>query len=104
MKNKIYNWLFNLSSNNGFDKIQSIAFAQNYVDDKIALNMIKEQYINVELKEKFENMCIKSFKLQKKLIFEKDDKLINFKSTYCCENIYNGNKKKCDLCNHSLKY
>ena len=104
MKKKIYEWLYKLSLNNGLNEKESISFAQNYVDDKIALNMIKKQYINIKLKNNFENICIKSFNLQKKIKFKEDRKLINFKSTYCCKNIYNGNKKRCDLCNQLLKF
>ena len=71
MKFKIYDWLYHLALNNNLTEKESKAFAQNYIDDKIGLNMIKKQYINKELKKNFENICIKSFKLQKKLILQK---------------------------------
>ena len=104
MKSKIYDWLYNLALNNDLTEKKAKAFAQNYIDDKIGLNMIKKQYINKELKKKFENICVKSFKLQKNVNFTKDTKLKNYKSSYCCENIYNGNKIYCDLCNRLLKF
>lgn len=104
MKSKIYDWLYHLALNNNLTEKESKAFAQNYIDDKIGLNMIKKQYINKKLKKNFENICVKSFKLQKNVKFKKDTKLKNYKSSYCCENIYNGNKKYCDLCNRLLKF
>ena len=30
--------------------------------------------------------------------------MTNYKSTFCCETIYHGNKKKCDHCNQNLKF
>ena len=104
MKSKIYDWLYTLGINNDLTERESKAFARNYIDDKVGLNMIKKQYINKELRKKFENICVKSFKLQKSVTFTKDSKLKNYKSSYCCENVYNGNKKKCDLCNRLLKF
>ena len=55
MKLKIYDWLYHLALNNNLTEKESKAFAQNYIDDKIGLNMIKKQYINKKLKKNFEN-------------------------------------------------
>ena len=103
MKKKIYIWLYKLALNNKLKKNQAKSFAKNYIDDIFIFNIIKKQYIDKNLKKNFENICTKSFKLQNNLKITKDIKLKNYKSTYCCKNIYNGNKKKCDICNRLLK-
>ena len=103
-KTIIYEWLFKLALNNNLTDKEAKGFAQNYIDDKIGLNMIKKQYIDKNLKKNFENICIKSFKLQKKIKYKKDLKFKNYKNKYCCKNIYHGNKKYCDLCNRLLKF
>ena len=51
MKSKIYDWLYTLGINNDLTERESKAFARNYIDDKVGLNMIKKQYINKNLKK-----------------------------------------------------
>ena len=103
-KQVIYEWLYHLTfHHNGGNQKQSIAFAKNYIDDKIALDYVKTQYKNLNLKHIFEQDIINSIKKQNSIKFTKDKKMTNYKSTFCCETIYHGNKKKCDHCNQNLK-
>ena len=98
MKKKIEEWLFNFyMANNNYNKKGSLSFVKNYLDDKIAYNYIKKIYKNNILKKEFEENSIKSFNLQNNIKKENDKKINNNKSTYCCKNIYHGNKKKCDI-------
>ena len=100
----IYTWLFNMGCKNGLNRKQSLAFARNYIEDKIALKDIKRRFrINV-LKKDFERMTINSLQLQSLLKYDYDNSFKNFKSTQCCNNFYNGNKKKCDICKQDLKF
>ena len=104
-KQVIYEWLYHLTfHHNGGNQKQSIAFAKNYIDDKIALDYVKTQYKNLNLKHIFEQDVINSIKKQNSVKFTKDKKITNYKSTFCCETIYHGNKKKCDHCNQNLKF
>ena len=104
-KTIIYEWLYNLTfHHNGGNQKQSIAFAKNYIDDKIALDYVKTQYNNLNLKHIFEQDVIKSIQAQNDIKITKDKKMTNYKSTFCCETIYNGNKKKCDHCKQNLKF
>tara|TARA_B100001121_G_C18673985_1_gene615335 strand:+ start:1194 stop:1514 length:321 start_codon:yes stop_codon:yes gene_type:complete len=104
-KQVIYEWLYHLTfHHNGGNQKQSIAFAKNYIDDKIALDYVKTQYKNLNLKHIFEQDIINSIKKQNSIKFTKDKKMTNYKSTFCCETIYHGNKKKCDHCNQNLKF
>ena len=104
-KQVIYEWLYYLTfHHNGGNQKQSIAFAKNYIDDKIALDYVKTQYKNLNLKHIFEQDIINSIKKQNSIKFTKDKKMTNYKSTFCCETIYHGNKKKCDHCNQNLKF
>ena len=52
----------------------------------------------------FETTTINSLKLQASIKYNYDNPFKNFKSTYCCNNFYNGNKKKCDICKCDLKF
>ena len=52
----------------------------------------------------FEKNTIESLKLQASIKYDCDNPFKNFKSTYCCNNFYNGNKKKCDICKLDLKF
>ena len=97
-KNNVHNWLINIVYKNGLNKKQSLAFARNYTEDKTALQNITKLYNNHILKQEFEKNTINSLK------FTKDNPFTNFKSTYCCNNFYNGNKKKCDICKNDLKF
>ena len=104
-KTIIYEWLYNLTfHHNGGNQKQSIAFAKNYIDDKIALDYVKTQYNNLNLKHIFEQDVIKSIQAQNAIKIVRDKKMTNYKSTFCCETIYNGNKKKCDHCKQNLKF
>ena len=104
-KTIIYEWLYNLTfHHNGGNQKQSIAFAKNYIDDKIALDYVKTQYNNLNLKHIFEQDVIKSIQAQNDIKITKNKKMTNYKSTFCCETIYNGNKKKCDHCKQNLKF
>ena len=104
-KQVIYEWLYHLTFHyNGGNQKQSIAFAKNYIDDKIALDYVKTQYKNLNLKHIFEQDVINSIKKQNSIEFVKDKKMRNYKSTFCCKTIYNGNKKICDYCNQNLKF
>ena len=104
-KQVIYDWLYHLVfHHNGGNQTKSIAFAKNYIDDKIALDYVKTQYKNLNLKHIFEQDVINSIKKQNSIEFTKDKKITNYKSTFCCETIYHGNKKKCDHCNQNLKF
>lgn len=105
MKKKIEEWLLNFYMvNNNYNKKGGVSFVKNYLDDKIAYNYIKKIYKNNILKKEFEENSIKSFNLQNNIKKENDKKINNNKSTYCCKNIYRGNKKKCDICNNNLKF
>ena len=97
-KNNVHNWLINIVYKNCLNKKQSLAFARNYTEDKTALQNITKLYNNHILKQEFEKNTINSLK------FTKDNPFTNFKSTYCCNNFYNGNKKKCDICKNDLKF
>ena len=104
-KTVIYEWLYNLIyHHNGGNKKQSVGFAKNYVDDKIALEYVKTQYKNLTLKHIFEQNMIHLIQQQTIVEFIKDIKMTNYKSTFCCQNIYNGNTKKCYQCNQNLKF
>jgi len=103
-KDKIYNWLFNIGYKNGLSRKQSIAFARNYIEDEIALKDMKRRFIINILKEDFERTTINSLQLQSLLKYDYDNPFKNFKSTQCCSNFYNGNKKKCDICKRDLKF
>ena len=104
-KQIIYDWLYYLVfHHNGGNQKQSIAFAKNYIDDKIALDYVKTQYNNLNLKHIFEQDVIKSIKKQNSIEFTEDKKMRNYKNTFCCQTIYHGNKKKCDHCNQNLKF
>tara|TARA_Y100000816_G_C26096308_1_gene580297 strand:- start:1920 stop:2237 length:318 start_codon:yes stop_codon:yes gene_type:complete len=103
-KSNVHNWLLNIVYKNGLNKKQSLAFARNYTEDKTALKDITKRYNNHILKQEFEKNTINSLKLQLSLKFTKDNPFTNFKSTYCCNNFYNGNKKKCDICKNDLKF
>jgi hypothetical protein len=103
-KDKIYNWLFTIGYKNGLNKRHAQAFARNYTEDKTALKDMKRRFkINV-LKEDFERTTINSLQLQSLLKYDYDNPFKNFKSTKCCNNFYNGNKKKCDICKRDLKF
>ena len=105
MKKKIEEWLFNFYIiNNNYNKKEGLSFVKNYLDDKIAYNYIKIIYKNNILKKEFEENSKKSFNLQNNIKKENDNKINSNKSTYCCKNIYHGNKKKCDICNNNLKF
>tara|TARA_B100002019_G_C20758933_1_gene352051 strand:- start:70 stop:390 length:321 start_codon:yes stop_codon:yes gene_type:complete len=104
-KQIIYDWLYHLVfHHNGGNQKQSIAFAKNYIDDKIALDYVKTQYKNLNLKYIFEQDIINSIKKQNSIEFTEDKKMRNYKNTFCCQTIYHGNKKKCDHCNQNLKF
>ena len=104
-KQIIYEWLYHLTfHHNGGNQKQSIAFAKNYIDDKIALDYVKTQYKNLNLKHIFEQDIINSIKKQNSIKFTEDKKMRNYKNTFCCQTIYHGNKKKCDHCNQNLKF
>jgi len=104
-KSIIYEWLYNLTfHHNGGNQKQSVAFAKNYIDNKIALDYVKTQYNNLNLKHIFEQDVIKSIQAQNAIKITRDKKMTNYKSTFCCETIYNGNKKKCDHCKQNLKF
>ena len=104
VKQDIYSWLFNMGFKNGLNRKQAMAFARNYTEDKTALKDMKRRFrINV-LKEDFERTTINSLQLQSLLKSDNDNSFKNFKSTYCCSNFYNGNKKKCDICKRDLKF
>lgn len=104
-KTIIYEWLYNLTfHHNGGNQKQSVAFAKNYIDDKIALDYVKIQYNNLKSKHIFEKKLIQSIKKQNSVESIQDTKMTNYKSTFCCETIYNGNKKKCDHCKQNLKF
>ena len=104
-KQIIYDWLYYLVfHHNGGNQKQSIAFAKNYIDDKIALDYVKTQYKNLNLKHIFEQDIINSIKKQNVIKFTEDKKMRNYKNTFCCQTIYHGNKKKCDHCNQNLKF
>ena len=104
-KQVIYEWLYHLTfHHNGGNQKQSIAFAKNYIDDKIAFDYVKTQYKNLNLKHIFEQDIINSIKKQNSIEFTEDKKMRNYKNTFCCQTIYHGNKKKCDHCNQNLKF
>lgn len=104
-KQVIYDWLYHIVfHHNGGNKQKSIAFAKNYVDDKIAFDYVKTQYKNLNLKHIFEQDVIKSIKKQNTIEFTQDSKMKNYKSTFCCETTYHGNKKICDHCRQNLKF
>jgi len=104
-KQVIYDWLYHLVyHHNGGNKMQSNAFARNYVDDKIGFKYVKTQYNNLNLKHIFEQDVISSIKKQNAVTSIMDKKMTNYKSTFCCETVYNGNKKLCDHCRQNLKY
>jgi len=103
-KDKIYNWLFNIGYKNGLNKKYAQAFARNYTDDTTALKDMKRRFKNNILKNEFETTTINSLKLQASIKYNYDNPFKNFKSTYCCNNFYNGNKKKCDICKLDLKF
>lgn len=104
IKNEVYTWLYNIVYKKRLNKKEAIAFARNYTEDKTALKDIKRRFKNHILKKQFENTVLDSLQLQQSVKFEKDNIFKNFKSTYCCNNFYNGNKKKCDICNNDLKF
>lgn len=104
MKNEVYAWLFNIVYKNGLNKKEARIFAINYTEDKTGLKDIIRRFKNHVLKKQFENIVLDSLQLQKSVKSEKDNIFKNFKSTYCCSNFYNGNKKKCDICKCDLKY
>ena len=64
MKETIYNWLFTILKDFPEKEVKSIY--QNYVDDKIAFNYIKENYKNN--KNKFETNLLENMKKNKKLL------------------------------------
>lgn len=104
MKKLIFEWLFNLNYKYILNKRNAKMFAQNYLEDIEGYKYIKEIYKNTESKKKFENICIKSFKLQNNIKSTYEKKMKNYKNKYCCKNFYHGNKKYCDYCKQSLKY
>ena len=104
-KTLIYEWLYYLTfHHNGGNQKQSAEFAINYVDNVSAYNYVRSQYNNLKTKHIFEKNLIQSIKKQYSIESIKDTKMRNYKSTFCCETIYNGNKKKCDNCKQNLKY
>ena len=104
-KTLIYEWLYHLVyHHNGGNQKQSVAFAKNYVDNVSAYNYVRSQYNNLKSKHIFEKNLIQSIKKQNVVESIQDTKMTNYKSTFCCETIYNGNKKKCDHCNQNLKF
>lgn len=104
MKSDVYTWLFNIIHKNGLNKKKALAFARNYTEDKTALKDITRRFKNHVLKKQFEKIIYDSLQLQSSLEYTLDSSFKNFKSTYCCNNFYNGNKKKCDICKHHLKF
>jgi len=104
LKDKVYTWLFNLTYKNGLSRKHAQAFARNYTYDKTALKDISRRFKNINLKNEFEKNTIESLKLQASIKYDCDNPFKNFKSTYCCNNFYNGNKKKCDICKLDLKF
>ena len=104
-KTVIYEWLYHsVFHHNGGNQKRSIAFAKNYINDKIAFDYVKTQYKNLNLKHIFEKNLIQSIKKQNVVESIQDTKMNNYKSTFCCQNIYNGNTKKCDQCKQNLKF
>ncbi len=104
-KTLIYEWLYYLTfHHNGGNKKESAAFAKNYIDDVSAYNYVRSQYNNLNSKHIFEKKLIQSIRAQNSVKSIQDTKMTNYKSTFCCETIYNGNKKKCDHCKQNLKF
>ena len=64
MKETIYNWLFTILKDFPEKEVKSIY--QNYIDDKIAFNYIKQNYKNN--KNKFETNLLENMKKNKKLL------------------------------------
>lgn len=104
IKNEVYTWLFNIVYKNGLNKKEARTFAINYTEDKTALKDMIRRFKNHIFKKQIEITILNSIQLQQSVKFEQDNIFKNFKSTYCCSNFYNGNKKKCDICNRDLKF
>lgn len=69
MKQTIYNWLTTILKDFPENEVKSIY--QNYIDDKIAFNYVKEQYKNN--KKEFENNLVNQLENNKKIL-EKQEK------------------------------
>ena len=79
-KKIIYNWLYNILKEYDDKEINSVC--QNYIDDKIALDYIKNQYKTN--KKKFEKEFLYNFNMTKvKSKNTKQDYFMIYRPKYC---------------------